>query len=108
MASRISSSDTATRSSTYPWTVATTRSLVVGDERPSAMLGLRASRSGFPAATESWTSRPDAHSTPTTCTLGRASLIAVAMPEIRVPPPTGTTTTSTSGSSSRISLPIEP
>ena len=80
----------------------------MGDESPSAMLGARLSHCGLAAATESCTSRPGRHSTPTTRTLGRWSLIAVAMPEIRVPPPTGTTTTSTSGRSSRISPPIEP
>ena len=74
IASRISSSDTATRSSTYRPTVATTRSLVVGDESPSAMLGVRLSHCGLPAATESCTSRPGRHSTPTTRTSGRLEL----------------------------------
>ena len=47
-------------------------------------------------------------STPMTSTSGCISLIAIATPAIRPPPPTGTRTASTSGHCSRISSPIDP
>ena len=123
MASLISSSSTSTMSSTKARIWAKVNSLQEATAMPSAMVAIRSSITGPPAATAWLRVGAPAASTPTTRTWGRGPAIrppgpirrgwfprvrAAATPDARPPPPTGTTTTSASGASSASSRPMVP
>src|SRR2546426_3120380 len=72
---------------------------------PSAMLSVRSSRVGRPAASERCSLGAPSGSTPHTAARLPAAASPTTTPEMSPPPPTGTTTVCTSGSSSAISSP---
>src|SRR5712692_3300375 len=111
MASRISSSLTVTMSSTYRRMCSKLISPTLCVRNPSAMVRVTCSALNWmilPERRLAWASPASSGSAPITFTAGLLSLIAVAIPLIIPPPPTGTRTVSTSGRSSRISSPIVP
>ncbi len=75
---------------------------------PSAIVVTRSRRCAVPAFIDGSRQAAPSACTPTMRTVGARWCRAVAMPEIRPPPPTGTTTVSASGQSSAISRPTVP
>lgn len=111
MASRISSSLTATKPSTNSRMCANVRSPTRCARSASAMVRPVSSGShatGRPARWESRASAASSGSTPMTLISGRTALTAAATPAMSPPPLTGTSTTPASGRSRTISRPTVP